>query len=465
MNTTVPSPFKNPAFRHLFAAQVTSLLGTGITTIALALLAWELAAEDAGRVLGTALALKMIAYVGIAPIAGGLAHRLPRRSTLVVLDLIRAGLICTLPFLTEVWQLYLVIVAVNACSACFTPLFQATLPDLLPNEERYTRALSWSRLAYDLENLLSPTLAALLLGVISFSGLFLIDALTFLLSALLVATALLPKPKPSERSGSAWQQIMFGVRGYLKTPRLRGLLALHGVVACGGAMVIVNSVVYVRNQLGLGEQQVAWVMTAAGTGSMLIALLIPKLLLKIPDRPVMMVGALLISIALVLGISTPGYTGVMMIWFLLGAGWSCIQTPAARIVTRSAAEGDRAAYFSANFALSHAAWFIGYCLAGWLGAGFGLEQTFAILALLSVLATLAAWKLWPASDPVVMEHVHHAHHHRHLHYHDEQHHQHEHEGWEGPEPHEHEHRHREVRHSHPFVIDAHHLNWPGGMGR
>ena len=50
--------FYIPAFRTLFAAQIIALIGTGLTTIALALLAFELAGNQAGIVLGTALAIK-----------------------------------------------------------------------------------------------------------------------------------------------------------------------------------------------------------------------------------------------------------------------------------------------------------------------------------------------------------------------------------------------------------------------
>ena len=57
--------FYIPAFRTLFGAQIIALIGTGLTTIALALLAFELAGNQAGIVLGTALAIKMIAYVFI----------------------------------------------------------------------------------------------------------------------------------------------------------------------------------------------------------------------------------------------------------------------------------------------------------------------------------------------------------------------------------------------------------------
>ena len=73
------SPLKDRTYRRLLAAQVIALAGTGLSTVALALLAYDLAGADAGMVLGTALAIKMVAYVGIAPIVGSIAHRLPRR--------------------------------------------------------------------------------------------------------------------------------------------------------------------------------------------------------------------------------------------------------------------------------------------------------------------------------------------------------------------------------------------------
>ena len=52
---------KNSTYRHLFTAQIIALAGTGLLTVALGLLAFQLAGERAGAVLGTALAIKMIA--------------------------------------------------------------------------------------------------------------------------------------------------------------------------------------------------------------------------------------------------------------------------------------------------------------------------------------------------------------------------------------------------------------------
>ena len=87
----------NRTYRHLFLAQVIALLGTGLATVALGLLAYEMAGANAGAVLGTALAIKMLAYIGVAPIASAFAERLPRRTMLVSLDVVRAGVALLLP--------------------------------------------------------------------------------------------------------------------------------------------------------------------------------------------------------------------------------------------------------------------------------------------------------------------------------------------------------------------------------
>jgi MFS family permease len=454
------TPLANPTYARLFAAQVIALLGTGLTTVALALLAYELAGDAAGQVLGTALAIKMFAYVTLAPIAGSLAQFLPRRAFLIGLDLARASFVVCLPFVSEIWQVYVLIFLMQACSAGFTPTFQATIPDLLSDEEEYTKALSLSRLAYDLESLVSPALAAAALTLVSFDALFAANAVAFLVSASLVFSVFLPRPKPAMQASTVLGQTTFGVRAYLATPRLRGLLALSMAVAAAGAMVIVNTVVYVRGHLGLGERETAIMLAAFGAGSMLAALSLPKLLSNIPDRTVMAAGGFFMAAALATGMLMPPFGAIMPVWFVIGIGYSVVQTPAGRLLRRSSGEGDRPAYYAAQFALSHACWLITYPLAGWLGSSFGLVTAFGVLCALCISATAAALIVWPARDPTELEHVHDEIDHEHLHVHDE-HHQHEHEGWEGPEPHAHPHLHKPLRHEHVYMIDAHHPRWPG----
>lgn len=440
-------------------AQVVALAGTGLTTVALALLAYDLAGGEAGIVLGTALALKMVAYVGIAPIVGGFAHRLPRRGLLIALDVARAVSVACLPFVTEVWHIYLLIFLLNAFSAGFTPTFQATIPDVLPDEAQYTRALSLSRLAYDLENLLSPTLAAAALVVLSYDALFAANALAFVISTLLVLSVRLPSPRPQERERGFWRNLTFGIRAYVRTPRLRGLLALSLVVATAGSMVVVNTVVYVRDHLGGTESDTAIAFAAAGAGSMVVALMLPRLLDRVSDRPLMLIGGMVLTVGLLLGLTGPGLFALLPVWFVLGAGSSLIQTPAGRLLRRSAHEGDRPAIYAAQFALSHACWLIAYPFAGWIGAEFGLSAAFAALGGATLVVTVSAFAIWPAHDPSELEHLHGPLEHEHLHVHDD-HHRHEHEGWEGPEPHHHPHRHAPLKHKHPYIIDLHHPVWP-----
>ena len=97
------SPFENKSFLHLFIAQIIALVGTGLSTIALALLAYDFALNEAGRVLGIALAIKMIAYVVFAPIIGAFVHRLPRKIFLILMDVLRAIVVLLIPFISEVF--------------------------------------------------------------------------------------------------------------------------------------------------------------------------------------------------------------------------------------------------------------------------------------------------------------------------------------------------------------------------
>jgi H+ antiporter protein len=427
-------------YRHLFLAQITALLGTGLATVALGLLAFDLAQDRAAMVLGTVFTIKMVAYVGIAPIAGAFATRWPRRTMLVSLDLIRAAVAICLPFVTEVWQVYVLIFVLQSASAAFTPTFQATIPDILPEEERYTRALSLSRLAYDLENIISPTLAAILLAFVSYQALFFGTVIGFIGSSLLVVSVVLPSPQEATRRG-IYDRTTRGLRIYLATPRLRGLLSLNLAAAAAGAMVLVNTVVLVRSDLGFGETQVALALAAFGGGSMLAALILPRLLNNRPDRPVMIAGAGVL-VATLLGLAALtvsngiGWYPLLAGWFVIGMGYSTVLTPSGRLLKRSAHAEDRPAVYAAQFALSHACWLVAYPLAGWLITAVGAATALAALALLAAVGMVGGVVFWPRSDDGSVKH-----------FHDDL-------------PADHPHVRGGRTHSHPIIIDDYHPHWP-----
>jgi H+ antiporter protein len=442
------SVLKDRTYRRLFLAQVIALIGTGLATVALGLLSYELAGANAGAVLGGALAIKMIAYIGVGPVVNAFVDRLPRRGFLVSMDLVRAAVAIMLPFVTEVWQVYLLIFLLQSASAAFTPTFQAAIPDILPEEERYTRALSLSRLAYDMESLVSPMLAAALLTVISFHWLFGGTVVGFLASAALVVSVAVPQPKPVKREGGIYSRTTRGARIYLKTPRLQGLLALNLAAAAGGAMVIVNTVVYVREVLGRSADDMAIALAAFGGGSMAAALGLPRLLERAGDRPVMVAAGSLLTVALAAMAVLTAMPGVnhwillLAFWAIMGVAYSAILTPSGRLLRRSATPEDRSSVFAAQFALSHACWLLTYTVAGSVGAALGMWPALLVLALICFVGVIAGLRLWPAHDPDELAHVH----------------------AELPLDHPHLHEGHRIGgrggHVHAFVIDDLHPQWP-----
>lgn len=395
---------RNPTYAKLFSAQVIALLGTGLLTVALGLLAFDIAGGDAGIVMGTAMTIKMVAYVAVSPVTTALTARLPRRPVLIVADLLRAAVAASLPFVTQAWQIYVLIFLLQSASATFTPTFQAVIPSVLPDEAQYTRALSLSRLGYDLESLVSPMLAAALLTVISFHDLFVGTVIGFLGSAVLVLASRFPhiEAPPATRF---FHRLTRGARVFWACGELRGLLALNLVVATTTAMVIVNTVVLVQGELGRSELDVALLLGAYGGGSMMVALGIPTLLDRISDRPVMLAGGVALPLLLLVGVGVLArmdgasqWICLLVLWALLGAAASTVLTPSARLLRRNSDESNRPAVYAAQFSFSHACFLITYPLAGALGALLGLPGAALVLVAIGAfgaVATALAWRRAP----------------------------------------------------------------------
>ncbi|GHH76216.1 MFS transporter [Promicromonospora soli] len=404
----MPRVLSHPVYRRLFTAQVVALVGTGLATVALGLVAYDLNPAAAGGVLGTALAIKMVAYVVVAPLAAAAVARLPRKWVLIGADALRLVVAASLPFVGEVWQVYVLIFVMQAASATFTPTFQSVIPDVLKREDDYTVALSLSRLAYDLESILSPIFAAALLLLVPSSALFFGTAIGFAGSALLVAATVVPRRGGEDAEERP--QLPFGSRArrgaelFVRTGALRPVLLLNLAVAAAGAFVLVQTVVIVRTTFGQSEDVVPLLLAANGLGSMAAAITLPRVLRRVPERRVMLTGGIALTTAVglapvALGVaqSVWGLVTVGLLWFLVGLGWSTVETPVGRIIRRNVPPADLPDAFAAQFSLSHACWLITYPLAGWLGTA-GLSPTALILAGLAGAATLAAARLWPTVE-------------------------------------------------------------------
>lgn len=397
----------NRDFVRLFAAQITSLVGSGVTSIALAALAFQLGGAEAPTIIGFALTLRILAFVTLSPIAGILADRVDRKRMLIAADLIRVAIMGAFPFITAVWQIYVLIFLINAVTAFFTPTFEASIPDVV-GERLYTRAISLSRVATDLETIGGPLLAGLLIALIGVRWTFWFDALTYVASALLVWRSRVPRA-PMPTTSFPWEglgsQLTHGTRVFLREPSLRAALFLHFAEAAAGAAAIVSTVVYVRMDLGRDETSFAMAMAAIGIGSSLAALVVTRRAAAIVDhtsahqwaRRTLLGGGVLLSLALLPGALRPAYAVLLALWAMNGAGQAMIAVASVRQLAEHTQPDERGRVYAAHFALTHLCWLVTYPVVGLLSRSIGVPRTFSVAGGVAVLMTAIAARIRPTS--------------------------------------------------------------------
>ena len=388
------SVLSNKSFRNLFLAQNFSLLGTGLATVALSLLAFDLTGKNAALLLSSLFTIKMVIYVFFSPIAGAFANKFNRRLYLVFLDIVRAIAAIGLFFVEEIWHVYFIISVIYISSAAFTPIYQSTIPQLFNEDEDYTKALSLSRLAIDLENILGYSVATLILVFYNYQSLFIGTSVGFIASALLILSIFLPMVTESDETKDTRfiQKITYGVKKFVILPELKGLMFMNLAVSAGGAMILVNTVILVRSLLGMDEEALPVAMFFFGIGSVLGATQVPRILKKYSIWKLMHLGAYIISIvfivfSILIELSIFNFMLLLIFWFISGFGYSLVLTPMGRIIRGSAKENELSQLFAAQFSLSHLCWLFMYPLSGYLITSFDATVTLFTLAVIIILAT------------------------------------------------------------------------------
>jgi MFS family permease len=178
---------QNPNFRYLWLGQVVSLLGDWFNLIASAILVDNL--TGSGFAVAGLLVVRTLSQFVMGPIGGLLADRLNRKNILIVTDLLRAAFV--LGFLLvdgpeDVWLLYVLTACQLGTSGIFVPTKDAILPDITADKEVGTanalNATTWSTMLA-----LGAALGGLVAGEWGLRPAFLVDSLTFLVSAVLIA--------------------------------------------------------------------------------------------------------------------------------------------------------------------------------------------------------------------------------------------------------------------------------------
>jgi MFS transporter, NRE family, putaive nickel resistance protein len=448
---------RNPIFARLYAAQTTNLLGDALTWVGLALLAFELAGDNSAVVLALALTLRITAFVLLSPLAGALADRLDRKLILITTHCIRMVLVSLLPFVTQVWQVYALVFALNVFNAFFTPTYQATIP-LVTGQNDYLQAIALSSVTYQLLGVLGPGIAGSVAALIGARQIFFLDALSFLIAAVFIFT--LPgqlrveqSQQPSTTRGRTWRDIRDGTTRLFTDAYIRYALFMQLVASIAGAQILVNTVGYVKGTLKLGDVEYGWVMGAFGIGATLSAVAFGAISQRFRRTTFVLFGAILITLSL-LPANYASVSILMVLWLVAGIGQNFVNLPTQTLIADRITTDMQGRVYGAHFAWSHLWWGISYPLAGLLGSNFAEGEFFYGSLIGLMLLGVVQLILSPKADE--NEHVHANLWHEHEHIHDEHHQHNHHPGIPSGEPHTHPHQHKRIRHSHPYSIDIHH---------
>lgn len=430
---------KNPIFARLYLAQTINLVGDALTWLGLALLAFELAGEQSGAILAGALTLRVMAFVVLSPIAGAIADRVDRKRLMVVTHLARMLIVSLLPFVTQVWQIYAIVLALNVFYAFFTPTYTATIP-LVTGEAEYPQAIALSSATFQLLGVLGPGLAGSIAAFIGARQVFFLDALTFAIAAVFIFS--LPGQLRVAQNqlvrtiSGTLQDIKEGTTRLFSDSAIRYALAMQLVASVTGAQILVNTVGYVQGTLKLGKVEYGWAMAAFGVGATLASVVFGNLNQRLQRTTFIVIGALLITVAL-LPANSVSLPLLLPLWLIAGAGQSLVNLPTQTLIADRIPTEVQGRVYGAHFAWSHLWWAFAYPLAGWLGA-HKTSQTFLYGSLIGfVLLVAVQLTLKPQQRDREPQTTWHNHEHFHDRYHQHQHH----EGILLNEPHIHPHQH------------------------
>ncbi|QEQ00351.1 MFS transporter [Thermosynechococcus sp. CL-1] len=425
---------RNRAFAGLYTAQTINLIGDAFTWLGLALLAFELAGEKSGLWLSTALTLRVTIFVLLAPIAGVLADRLDRKGLMVTTHLVRMVLVSFLPFVTEGWQLYLVVALLSGFHALFTPTYTATLP-LITTAEECPPAIALSNATYQLLSVLGPALAGSVAALCSTRSVFFLDALTFLVAAVLIAW--LPTALIVPRAGSVpprsgfLEELSVGSQCLWWDAAIRYGLLLQLVAAIAGAEILVNTVGYVQGTLQAGSQAYGSIMAAFGVGATLAAVIWGSSCRRMSAVRVMGLGGILTVLPLLAAYGANVPT-LALLWAIAGIGKTLVNVPMQTVIAERVAVELQGRVYGAQFAWSHLWWVLAYPLTGWFGSQFPAQHFFytglssMVLFIAFVVLTqpwhlrhlpAGFWHTHPHEHDSEHDHCHRLQAHQHLHFH------------------------------------------------
>lgn len=311
---------KNGNFFRFFLAQFVSSLGDWLGVVALVVLA-----SDVGGSIGVGAVMTARVLPGffVGPIAGVFADRWDRKKTMVVADLLRAGIIFSLPFFDTLPYLLVASAFLESLTLVWGPAKDASLPHFVKPEE-LTHANSLSLIAvyapFPLGSVVfafMATLAAFLADHFTvFSGLesrpealaLGVDSFSFLFSALMISSLTIPSTRTRiERMdlGQVKRDLFEGLRFVFEHKQVRPWLLGIALTFTAAGAVFSLGVAFVDDVLGGGDRGFAFLIGFLATG-MIIGLLAVSLIARKIQKDVLFSSSLLLVGVGLIGLASVG---------------------------------------------------------------------------------------------------------------------------------------------------------------
>src|SRR5215212_4013363 len=198
MDSTNDSLLRNARFLRLWIGQGTSFVGDAVSMVALVVLVVQI--TGSASAVGGALVARLLPTIA-SPLAGVLADRIDRRAVLVASDLARALLVLGLVFARDLATIYVLVFLMGLARTVFNPTVRAAFPSVVGGGD-LTRANALISGTFSTSIMVGPALGGLLVASVGVDAAFLADAVTYLISAFLLSTVPLLRPRrESEEEG------------------------------------------------------------------------------------------------------------------------------------------------------------------------------------------------------------------------------------------------------------------------
>lgn len=314
--------FANRDFRALWLGQALAHLGQSIAYVAVALYVYEL--TGSARELSFAVALELLPWVIVGPLAGILADHLERKGVLVAAYLVQTSLVALLPFTSTLGQVY----ALVFLSSLLVPVAEVVRAAALPavtGQKLFVRSSSLDIVAYNAANVAGPLLGGWLVSLVGARPTFFVVVACFLGAALLSLRVVIPSPAAKNRQSLGlrmiWRDLRQGMRFLIRNPVLRYLVLLNCISAVGWSAPDVAAVVYLTDNLGLGGQEYGLLRGTISLSMALGVYVLGHYARILPRQRFLVGGVVLAGLAYASVLGNPGLVLLLLLWFVSGIGW------------------------------------------------------------------------------------------------------------------------------------------------